>query len=92
MWSKIENLTEIEKEKIKTLLWNTKKDIFYDHGYNSINGAYSDYEIVDYDDGIIFVKISVGVQTIGDYRSSSKQYYYQFRIKRKSLEILDQFD
>ncbi len=92
MWSKIENLTEIEKEKIKTLLWNTKKAIFYDHGYKSINGAYSDYEIVNYDDGIIFIKISVGVQNIGDYKSSSEQYSYQFRIKRESLEILDQFD
>ena len=92
MWSKIENLTENEKKKIKTLLWSIKKHFFYAHGYKNINGAYSDYDIVDYNDGIIFIKVSVGVQDIGDYKSSSEQYSYQFRIKRKSLEILDQFD
>lgn len=92
MWSKIKNLTENEKIEIETLLWNTKKIIFYNRGYKNINGAYSDYEIIDYDDGIIFVKITVGVQDIGDFISSSELFTYQFRIKRTNLEILDQFD
>ncbi|MBN1216787.1 MAG: hypothetical protein JXA99_15270 [Candidatus Lokiarchaeota archaeon] len=63
-----------------------RKEIYANMGYKRLNGAYCNYELIDYDNEVISVMFTHGIQDTGD--GYSVKYHDQYKISRNKITIL----